>query len=99
MHKNKYEGIKYNLDEVYELIKLNKFSNVNMYDLDYDKLNETQIIVGQQSFGTRDMLTNQEGKSTQRFLKYSMDDGTELTVIIGELSTDIINKHTILMIW
>lgn len=58
----------YNLDEIYGKIKDADFSDAKLVDdLDYDKINKTLIIVGEQSLGARDTLTDQQGNSTQRF--------------------------------
>lgn len=77
----------YNLDEIYNKIKYGNFSDAKLVDdLDYDKINKTLIIVGEQSFGKRETLSDEEGNSSQRFLNFFMDNGTQITVILGELS-------------
>lgn len=78
----------YDIDDIYTKITEANFSNVKLVELDYDKINQTTIIIGDQGFGNRDLLVDNKGLSTQRILCYSMDDGTQINVILGYISID-----------
>lgn len=89
----------YDIDEIQQSIKNYSFNNLDLIELDYDTIDATTIIVDSLSFGSRDILTN-ETKSSQRILCYSMDDGTLINIVLGELpkelksSKDIITLYT-----
>lgn len=78
-----------NIDDTYKIIKNHSFDDSNLLDLNYDEINKTKIIVGKQAFGSRDTLSNEHDVSTQRILCYRLGDSTQITVVLGELPSNV----------
>ena len=76
------------IDDLYNQIKNSQFENLELMDLNYEQINKTNIIVGEQGFGFRDILIDDRSESTQRILCYQAKDGTQITVVLGEIITN-----------
>lgn len=76
------------IDDLYNKIKNSEFDNIELIDLNYEQINKTNIYVGDQAFGFRDMLLDDNSESTQRILCYMANDGTQITIVLGKIITN-----------
>lgn len=76
------------IDDTFEKIKVTKFQDFTLSDLNYEKINKTKIFINNEFIGKREYLVDEDGNSSQRLLQFTSKDGTSISIILGKLKEE-----------